>query len=102
MHPANPAQGPRLDSWKAIAAHLGRNVRTATRWAEERGMPVHRVPGGKRQAVFAYAQEIDAWLTSRRDNNHGDTGDAVTQGRAAVCFTDASQSKTAGRTRATP
>src|SRR5215467_14531629 len=54
----------RLDSWKEIASHLGRNERTAIRW-EKRGLPVHRVPGGQRQAVFAYANEIDAWLISR-------------------------------------
>src|SRR5262245_167732 len=28
-------------------------------------MPVHRVPGGKRQAVFAFTDEIDAWLLSQ-------------------------------------
>src|SRR5262249_57525627 len=54
----------RLDSWKEIAAHLGRNERTAIRW-EKRGLPVHRVPGGQRQAVFAYTEEIDAWLVSQ-------------------------------------
>jgi hypothetical protein len=32
------------------------------RWEREKGLPVHRVPGGKRQAVFAYREEIDAWL----------------------------------------
>lgn len=54
----------RLDSWKEIAAHLGRTERTAIRW-EKKGLPVHRVPGGKRQAVFAYTDEIDAWLISQ-------------------------------------
>lgn len=61
MHPAQPG---RLDSWKAIAEYLGRNVRTVTRWADERGMPVHRVPGGKRGAVFGFTEEIDAWLAN--------------------------------------
>src|ERR1700675_4604630 len=65
----HPAQGPRLDSWKAIADYLDRNVRTVTRWGDERGLPIHRVPGGKRQAVFAYTYEIDAWLVSRHPNN---------------------------------
>jgi hypothetical protein len=55
----------RLDSWKQIADHLGREVRTAIRWERERGLPVHRVPGGQRGAVFAYRSEIDAWLRSR-------------------------------------
>lgn len=57
-------QRKRLDSWKAIAEYLDRNVRTVTRWAEQRRLPVHRVPGGKRQSVFAYTDEIDAWLVS--------------------------------------
>ena len=57
-----PPQGPRLDSWKAIADYLGRNVRTVTRWYVERGLPVHHVPGGKRSHVFAFAGELDAWL----------------------------------------
>ncbi|HEU5415403.1 MAG TPA: hypothetical protein VFW31_16670 [Candidatus Angelobacter sp.] len=52
----------RLDSWKEIAAYLNRDVRTVIRW-ERKGLPVHRVPGGKRQAVFAYPDEIDAWLS---------------------------------------
>ena len=58
---ANQNGNRRLDSWKEIAAHLGRNERTAIRW-EKKGLPIHRVPGGQRQAVFAYTAEIDAWL----------------------------------------
>lgn len=52
----------RLDSWKEIAAHLGRDVTTAIRWERDRGLPVHRVPGGKLSRVFAYSQELDDWL----------------------------------------
>jgi Tol biopolymer transport system component len=65
----NQAVKERLDSWKEIATHLGRDVRTVIRW-EKKGLPVHRVPGGKRQAVFAYTEEIDAWLVSRDRENH--------------------------------
>lgn len=53
----------RLDSWKEIAAYLRRDERTAIRWEKDRGLPVRRVPGGKRQAVFAFTAELDAWLT---------------------------------------
>jgi len=55
----------RLDSWKQIADHLGRDVTTAIRWERERGLPVRRLPGGKRQGVFAYSDEIDAWRDGR-------------------------------------
>src|SRR5262249_50256070 len=53
----------RLDSWKEIAAYIGRDIRTAMRWEKERNLPVHRVPGdGARQPVFAYKDELDEWL----------------------------------------
>lgn len=55
----------RLDSWKEIAAHLQRGVRTVIRWEQEEGLPVHRHPHQKRGSVYAYAEEIDAWLASR-------------------------------------
>lgn len=65
--PANsdPTQGQRLDSWKEIAAFLGRGERTVKRWETERGLPVHRVPGGGRSAVFAYTKELSEWLKGK-------------------------------------
>jgi hypothetical protein len=80
----------RLDSWKDIATYLGRNVRTAMRWEQGKGLPVHRLPGGQRQAVFAWRHELDAWMKNGdslveeviKDNvaNHGsgDTPEAIT------------------------
>ena len=53
--------GRQLDSWKEIAGHFGRDVRTAKRWESQRGMPVHRLPGRGGQ-VYAYAAELDGWL----------------------------------------
>jgi hypothetical protein len=55
-------QGRRLDSWKEIAEYLGRNQRTAMRWADSDGLPVRRIGNTKRRAVFAYPSEIDDWL----------------------------------------
>jgi len=52
----------RLDSWKEIADYLKRDVTTVCRWEKEKGLPVHRLPGGARQAVFAYEEEIESWL----------------------------------------
>jgi len=51
----------RLTSWKEIASHLGRDVRTVLRWEKERGLPIHRVPGATGRVVFAYTEELDAW-----------------------------------------
>jgi len=59
--PQSPSSNDRLDSWKEIAAYLNRTERTVIRW-EKRGLPVRRVPGGKKQAVFAYKHELDGWL----------------------------------------
>src|SRR5215469_4003776 len=52
----------RLDSWKEIASHLKRSVRTVTRWEREQGMPVHRYTTG---TVYAYKSELDGWWLSR-------------------------------------
>jgi hypothetical protein len=52
----------RLDSWKAIAEYLQRDVATVRRWEKTLGLPIRRVPGGPGRSVFAYASEIDAWL----------------------------------------
>lgn len=50
-----------LTSWKEIAAHLRRGVRTAQRW-ERAGLPVKRVTKGSRAPVVADSEDIDAWL----------------------------------------
>jgi len=61
-------QNQRLDSWKEIARYLGRDVRTVIRWEKQRSLPIHRVPGGKGHAVFAYSAEVDAWLSGQPRN----------------------------------
>ena len=55
-----------LESWKDIAAFIGRYERTAMRWAKDQGMPVHRLPG-KRGRVFASKIEIQAWMAGKPD-----------------------------------
>ena len=65
MPPDSPnAQGPRIDSWKEIAAFFGRDERTVKRWEKDRGLPVRRMPGKGRANVYAVAAELDAWLSS--------------------------------------
>ena len=53
-----------LNSWKEIAAYLGRGVRTVQRWERDLGLPVHRPKGKDRSAVLAFPAEIDSWLHS--------------------------------------
>ena len=61
----DPLTNKRLDSWKEIAAFFTRSERTVKRWEAERGLPVHRVPGKGRRAVFAYSNELADWLKDR-------------------------------------
>ena len=56
----------RLDSWKAIAAYLNRDVTTVQRWEKREGMPVHRHLHDKIGSVFASRAELDAWARGRK------------------------------------
>lgn len=51
----------RIDGWKAIGAYFGRDRSTAMRWAQTRGLPVRRIPGGKVATVYALKSELDRW-----------------------------------------
>ena len=53
-----------LNSWKEIAAYMGRGVRTVQRWERDFHLPVHRPSGHDRSAVIAFADEVDQWLAS--------------------------------------
>jgi Tol biopolymer transport system component len=72
--PSGPPTGPttdRLDSWKEIAAYLGRGVTTVQRWEQEDGLPIHRLPHAKKGSVFAYQHELDAWFRERGTSRAG-------------------------------
>jgi Tol biopolymer transport system component len=70
QHPnrASPTRAPpdRLDSWKAIAAYLKRDVTTVQRWERREGMPVHRHLHDKQGSVYAFCSELHAWSEGRR------------------------------------
>lgn len=55
----------RLDSWKEIAAYLGRGVTTVQRWEQEERLPIHRLAHAKKGSVFAFKSELDAWRATR-------------------------------------
>ncbi len=59
------AQGRRLESWKEIAAYLGRDVTTVRRWEKRERLPVHRLHHSKLGSVYAYTKELDAWRNER-------------------------------------
>jgi len=67
-----PPSSLRLDSWKEIAAFFDRDERTVNRWEKDLGLPVHRMPGRAKGPVYAYADELAAWMaTPRRDRATG-------------------------------
>ena len=59
------AQRRRLESWKAIASYLGRDVTTVRRWERREGLPVHRLHHSKLGSAYAYTTELDAWRNER-------------------------------------
>jgi len=89
----------RLDSWKEIAEFLGRDVRTVIRWEKEKSLPVHRIPGGRRQGVFAYSQEIDEWM---RGEFGDETPVAITERQASALPEEALSERSETVPSATP
>jgi len=70
------AQGRRLESWKEIAAYLGRDVTTVRRWEKREGLPVHRLHHSRLGSVYAYTTELDAWRDERAPAGATDAPDA--------------------------
>jgi TolB-like protein/Flp pilus assembly protein TadD len=69
-------RGRRLESWKEIAAYLGRDVTTVRRWERREGLPVYRILHSKLGSVYAYTTELDAWRDSRAPAASTDVSDA--------------------------
>ena len=61
----------RLDSWKEIATHLGREVRTVQGWEKNEGLPVHRHQHARQGSVYAFKAEFDAWREARKSASEG-------------------------------
>lgn len=59
-----------LNSWKEIAAYIGRGVRTVQRWEHELGLPVRRPHAKMRSIVIALSADIDEWLKQRPLRGH--------------------------------
>ncbi len=63
-----------LTSWKEIARVLGVDERTCARWERSLGLPVHRLEGASKSRVFAYREELEAWV---REKLSGDAAGAA-------------------------
>ncbi len=74
----------RLDSWKQIAAYLGRDIRTVQLWEKNEGLPIHRLTHTARANVFAYASELDAWVRDRQTSPSAPTTAPVAPSPAAA------------------
>ena len=62
----SPLPDKKLASWKEIATHLGREVRTVQRWETTEDLPIHRHEHQKKSTVYAYAGELDDWFKKRQ------------------------------------
>ena len=58
-----------LSSWKDVAAHLGKSVRTVQRWEAELGLPIHRPDRRQQRIILAYPEELKTWVGSRVNGN---------------------------------
>ncbi|HLX42748.1 MAG TPA: tetratricopeptide repeat protein [Bryobacteraceae bacterium] len=58
----------RLESWKEIAAYLGREVRTVQLWEKSENLPVHRHQHARQGSVYAFKTELDAWRDARKNS----------------------------------
>lgn len=54
-----------LTSWKEIAGHFNREVRTVQLWEKEEGLPVHRHLHRRQSSVYAYPEELEKWRKER-------------------------------------
>jgi tetratricopeptide (TPR) repeat protein len=54
-----------LDGWKQISDFLQRDPRTCQRWERELALPIHRLDGSPKARVFAYTDELEAWLARK-------------------------------------
>ena len=54
-----------LSSWKDVAAHLGKSVRTVQRWETELRLPIHRPDKRQQRIILAYPEELKQWVGAK-------------------------------------
>ncbi len=65
-----------LSSWKDVAAHLGKSVRTVQRWEVELGLPIHRPNKRQQRIILAYPDELKQWVGAKLTVAKGDGGNS--------------------------
>ena len=78
-----------LVSWKEIAGFLNYSESTVKRWERDRGLPVHRIPGGERGGVFAYSDELASWIKGKALELEADDSTTIEQETAGRTTTAA-------------
>jgi TolB-like protein len=63
-----PDGDDRLESWKEVAAYLGREVRTVQLWEKGEGLPIHRHLHARQGSVYAFKAELDVWRDARKNS----------------------------------
>jgi len=61
----SPTHERKLEGSGEIALYLRREIRTVQRWERNLGLPIHRLPVGRQNAVYAYPSELDQWYRER-------------------------------------
>ncbi len=74
----------RLNSWKEIAAYLGKGVRTVQRWEAQMGLPIRRLGREGGEIIYALKSEIDAWILKGAHTRDPDPASAATQPPSAA------------------
>ena len=69
---------PRLNSWKEIAAYFDRDIRTVQLWEKREALPIHRHEHSTRSSVYAFPDELDLWLRTRRQERSSPAPEALT------------------------
>jgi hypothetical protein len=73
-----------LTSWKEIANHLGKGIRTVQRWEQAIGLPVRRPHGRRNGVVLAHCDEIDAWTRTHFEGRSQSELEALRKENAAL------------------
>lgn len=81
---AVPPDDDQLDSWKAIALYLKRDVTTVRRWEKKEGLPVHRHLHDRQGTVYAFKSELDAWRQRLSISSHDHAAPQVRRWRHLV------------------